>query len=146
MEIKVIIDPECTEPRVTIHTHEMSEAVVEILRRLQASKAAFLTGISGKEVQILDPADIIRVVVSSGVVTALTKDGEFRLRGPLYEAEAKLGTDDFARISQSEIINIHEVERFDFSESGTIRVVFRNGVSSYVSRRYIQRIRKLLGI
>lgn len=146
MQIDIEIDPACGEPRVVIYTDRVSDEVLTLKRRLQCAPVSYLTGFSDSRAQIIDPSAILRVATVAGKVVAFTENGEYRLRMRLYEAEARLDTARFVRISQSEIVNIRAVEHFDFSTTGTIEVHFNNGDTSYVSRRYIPRIRKLLGL
>lgn len=75
-----------------------------------------------------------------------TVDGEYQLRLRLYELEERLDKDDFVRISNSEIINLKRVKGFDLSYTGTICVFFQNDTVTYVSRRYVKKIKQVLGI
>ena len=50
----------------------------------------------------------------------------------------------FIRISQSEIINIYKVKRFDISIAGTIGVEFENGTKTWASRRCVKQIKNIL--
>ena len=67
-----------------------------------------------------------------------------RLR--LYEVEQRLERVSFVRISNSDIINLKKVKRFDLSFAGTICVTLLNGTVTYVSRRFVTKIKKILGI
>ena len=89
---------------------------------------------------------MIRIYLNSGKVVAVTDKGEYVLRLRLYEIENLLLTDHFIRISNSEIINLKKVNNFDLSFTGTICVKLSNGVTTYVSRRYIPKLKKILGI
>ncbi len=89
---------------------------------------------------------MIRIYLNSGKVFAVTDKGEYVLRLRLYEIENLLLTDQFIRISNSEIINLKKVNNFDLSFTGTICVKLSNGVTTYVSRRYIPKLKKILGI
>ena len=64
----------------------------------------------------------------------------------LYELEERLAALRFARISHSEIINLRKAKAFDLRLSGTISVRLADGSVSYVSRRYVARIKQLLGV
>ena len=64
----------------------------------------------------------------------------------LYEIEEILNNKKFVRISKSEIINLREVKNFDFSFVGTISVQMKNNDVCYVSRRFVSKIKKILGI
>ena len=77
---------------------------------------------------------------------AQTDTGEYVLRLRLYEAEQRLNRHSFVRISNSEIINLKKVKGFDLSFAGTICVTLTNGTVTYVSRRYVAKIKQVLGI
>ena len=98
------------------------------------------------EREVLEPGDILRIYAQAGKVLAETGRGIYQLRLRLYEAEQRLDSRSFARISNSEILNLKKVKGFDLSFTGTIRVLLCNGDSAYVSRRYVGKIKKILGI
>ena len=62
------------------------------------------------------------------------------------ELEERLAKDRFVRISNSEIINLKQVKGFDLSFAGTICVTLSGGTVTYVSRRYVAKIKQVLGI
>ena len=62
------------------------------------------------------------------------------------EAEQRLAGRSFVRISNGEIVNLKKVRGFDLSFTGTICVSLANGTVSYVSRRYVSKIKQLLGL
>ena len=59
-------------------------------------------------VEALEPAEIYRVFAESGKVFAETNHGEYALRLRLYEAEQRLDSKTFVRISNSDIINLRK--------------------------------------
>lgn len=77
---------------------------------------------------------------------AETGNGTYSLRLRLYEVEQRLTSRSFVRISNSELINLKKVRSFDLSLVGTICVSLSNGAVSYVSRRYVSKIKQLLGL
>ena len=52
----------------------------------------------------------------------------------------------FVRISHLEIVNLKKVKNLDLSFVGTICMELSNGDMCYVSRRYVKKIKKVLGI
>ena len=89
---------------------------------------------------------MIRIYAANSKVFAVTDSGEYTLRLRLYEVEERLDPNQFVRISGSEIVNLKKVKNFDLSFAGTICVELMNGTSSFVSRRYVSKIKKILGI
>ncbi len=68
------------------------------------------------------------------------------VRHRLYELEEALDKRRFLRISNSEIVNIKKIRDMDLRVTGRICIRFTDGSQTYVSRRYIPRIKKSLGI
>ena len=93
----------------------------------------------------MEKADIIRIYADTGKTAAVTDKGIYVIKHRLYELEELLYGDSFVRISNSEIINLKKVDNFDMSFTGTICVKLSNGESVYVSRRYVPKIKKILG-
>ncbi len=60
--------------------------------------------------------------------------------------EERLDRKAFVRVSHSEIVNWKRVTALDLSLSGTIRVTLEGDVVTYVSRRYVKKIKEVLGI
>lgn len=60
--------------------------------------------------------------------------------------EERLDRQKFVRISNSEIVNLKKVKAFDLSFAGTVCVEFMDGTVTYVSRRYVPKIKRILGI
>ena len=146
MQIKIEIDQNCAEPKVIILTDKMTEEVNEIVRKLSEEKPEIIAGFREDTLEILERSDIIRIYSETGKVIAVTDRGEYSLRLRLYELEEMLAKDSFVRISNSEIVNLRKVKGFDLSLAGTICVSFTDGKTTYVSRRYVAKIKKVLGV
>ncbi len=146
MQIEIKINDSYTEPKVVILTAAMTEEVNSIMHKLSDNNSRHITGIKDGKITIIDPADLFNIYASNGKVSAVTDNGEYILRIRLYEAEEKLNSDQFVRISNSEIINLKKVKSFDLNFAGTIYVELMNGTTTYVSRRYVKKIKKILGM
>ena len=143
MKINIELDNALEETEVLIRAAKMTEEVNGILKKLEEPSVQMISGFAG---DILEQADIIRVYAAKGKVYAVTAKGEYLLRMRLYEAGERLDQTRFVRISNSEIINLKMAKRFDLSFSGTICVNLAGGQTAYVSRRYVAKIKRLLGI
>ena len=146
MKIEVKLDENCRETRVIIVAAKMTEEITALMHRLSEEAPQGIVGFDGDDVLFLEPTDIVRIYAAVGKVFAVTQKKEYVLRLRLYEAEERLGGKGFVRISNSEIINIRKAKKFDLSTAGTICVSLSNGDVSFVSRRYVTKIKKTLGI
>lgn len=146
MKVELKLDERCREPKVIIVADRMTEDISALMQKLSEEPAQGVVGYDGDNVLLLDPAEIIRIYSAVGKVFAVTDKKEYTLKLRLYEAEEKLAGRSFVRISNSEIINVKKVKKFDLSTAGTICVSFRNGTFSFVSRRFVTKIKKTLGI
>lgn len=146
MQVEIKMDSSCTEPKVLILTAAITEEVNMIFARLSENTPQIITGSKDDKMEVLEQVDLIRVYANAGRVFAVTGKGEYMLRLRLYELEARLNPNQFVRISNSEIINLKKVKNFDLSFTGTICVELVNGTTTYVSRRYVSKIKKILGI
>lgn len=146
MKIEVKLDENCLETKVIILTAKMTEQITELMQRLSEETPQEIVGFDGDAVLLLQPIDIVRIYSAVGKVFAVTDKREYVLRIRLYEAEERLSGKGFVRISNSEIINIRKAKKFDLSTVGTICVSLANGDMSFVSRRYVTKIKQTLGI
>lgn len=146
MQVEVRIDSSYIEPKVIILTASMTEDVNIILNKSSDQTPQIISGSKDNKVEVIELEDLIRIYTSSGKVFAVTHKGEYALRLRLYEIEARLPPHQFVRISNSEIINLKNVNNFDLSFTGTICVKSANGTVTSVSRRYVSKLKKILGI
>ena len=146
MQVEIKIDPSQPEPKVVITAASMTEEVNRIVRRLSEEIPQVISGTRDGKLEVLEPEELIRIYAASGKVFAVTGKGEYTLRLRLYELEERLSPHQFVRISNSEIIHLKKVGNFDLSFAGTIYVKLSNGTVTYVSRRYVSKIKKILGI
>ena len=124
----------------------MTEEVSEIVKKLSQEQTRTIAGFQDDTVELLESDSLFRLYASNGKVFAQTNRGDYQLRLRLYELEQRLDRHSFVRISNSEIINLKKVKGFDLSFSGTICVTLSNGTVTYVSRRYVAKIKQILGI
>ena len=146
MQVEIKIDKSLTEPKIIIETNEITEDISEIVKKLSEERTDIITGFKQEQAQILEQAEIYCIYSANKKVYALTDKGEFTLRFRMYELEDRIDTNSFVRISNSEIINLKKVKGFDLSFTGTICVKMKNGRVTYVSRRYVSKIKQVLGI
>lgn len=146
MQVEIKIDNTCKEPRIIVVTDQLTDEIHALVSRLSEEFPRILSGFRNDTLEVLEQSDIFRLYASAGKVYAVTSRGEYTLRLRLYELEERLEKDSFVRISNSEIINLKKVKNFDLSFTGTICVSLSDGTVTYVSRRYVNKIKQILGI
>lgn len=146
MQIEIKIDNSFTEPKIIVMTSSITEDVQNIIKKLSEDFPKIISGSQDEKLEILDRTDLIHIYANSGKVFAVTDKGEYIIRLRLYELEERLKDSQFVRISNSEIINLNKVKSFDLSFTGTICVKLSNDAVTYVSRRYVSKVKKILGV
>lgn len=146
MKLEVKIDSSYKTPLCIIYTDTVTDEINEYIKKLSSEKAKILTGKSGDMISVIKQDEIINICSANGKVYAVTEKGEFIVNQRLYELENSLDCERFVRISNSEIINLEKVKGFNLKLSGTIYVSFNDGRSTYVSRRYVSKIKERLGV
>lgn len=146
MQIEIKIDEAYKDPKVVILTNKITDEVNELLKRLSDTQPQTIAGFKEDSLKILQPNEIIRIFTENQKVYAQTEQGKYLIRLRLYELEERLDKSTFARISNSEIINLKKVENMDLSFSGTICVNLCSNITTFVSRRYVSKIKQILGI
>lgn len=145
MKIDVTLDPALEELLVKVLSPGETEELRSLLSRLEEPQR--LLGFREGRAVPLDAGSVLRFYGEDKEVRAQTLGGEvYTVRLRLYELEERLPRREFIRVSYSEIVNWKKVTTLDLSLSGTIRVTLEGGVVTYVSRRYVKKIKEVLGI
>lgn len=146
MKLEIQLDSACTEPQLIIRASELTDELQSLIQRITESQPQTIAGFQGGAVTLLEQSEILRFYAQEKRVFAATAHGEYAVRQRLYELEQRLDKNRFARISNSEIVNLKQVRRFELSLAGTICVRLSDGSVTYVSRRYVAKIKQILGV
>ena len=143
VKIRIETDPACSIPEVILRTKERTafiDSVIAAIEQCAGSEAAPLPAYQGSTLRLISQRDILRVHTEPRKVIICTDAGDWEAKCTLQEAEEKLEVERFVRIIRFEIVNITRIAGFDFSVTGTIKVIFDNGSSTWVARRYVNTI------
>ena len=149
MKVGINIDRSVEEVEVLITAQEQSRtvnALYEHIVEFDKKSLETLTAYKDDIAKIVNVADVFRIYTGNQKVYIQTHQGEYAIRYRLYELEAALDKKQFLRISNSEIVNIKKIRDIDLSIIGRICIRFEDNTQTYVSRRYIPKIKKSLGI
>ncbi|WP_316960159.1 LytTR family DNA-binding domain-containing protein [Staphylococcus simulans] len=75
--------------------------------------------------------------------TLRTTSHRLHIQQRFYQLEQSLPK-DFIRISQSEIINMHNIKHLSLSKNGMIHIEMKHGEATYSSRRYLKQLKARL--
>ena len=142
MKCEIIINPLCEE-KVVIYAKQKSALTEQIEKLIEQDTT--LLGYNENEIVSLNLNDINCISVISNKVYAICDNGQYLLKQRLYSLEEKL-PNNFVKINQSCLANIKKMEKFDTSISGTLKILFKNGHTDYVSRRQLKLIKQRIGI
>lgn len=146
MKVELKLQPDQTEPKIIILAGAETAQLRELIRRLEKLDLSPIPAFLGERAVLLEPEDILRFYTDGRWVAAQTTKETYCVRLRLYELEERLDEHQFVRISNSEMVNLKHVTALDLSLAGTIRMTLDGPVSTYVSRRYVKRIKQAIGL
>ncbi|VUX01616.1 putative HTH-type transcriptional regulator [Streptococcus constellatus] len=144
MKVQLHIDEKFLEEQVIIEAPALSDSVQQLLTFAQhIGKTKTIRAKKEEEIYLLDTAEIQRIYTENRHIWAETATGNYLLGLPLYQVLELLPA-DFLQISQSEIINIKQIDHLKLTGSGLIQIAMKNGQITYSSRRYLKAIKEKL--
>lgn len=146
MDFEIKIDEAYKLPKTFVYTDKITEEVLRIKSFVLENSESLLIGFLDEKIKILNPAKIYRIYTENSRVFAEFIDEKYLVKKRIYQLEDILKPKKFVRISNSELINLNLVDSFDLSYSGTISVKMKNKSKTFVSRRYVKKIKETLGI
>ena len=144
MEVEIRIDPELEQPKLVIHAPQETPALRALAEQLSALSLGPIQVWEEERSYLLQQGEFLRFYTEGKGVCAQTREKNYAVRLRLYELEEQLDPLRFVRISNSEIINLDAVTAVDLSLTGTICMTLDGRFSSYVSRRYVKKIKEVL--
>ena len=144
MEVEIRIDPELKQPKLVIYAPQETPQLRQLAGQLAALSLGPVQVWEEERSYLLQQGEFLRFYTQGKGVCAQTRDKNFTVRLRLYELEEQLDPLRFVRISNSEIINLETVTAVDLSLTGTICMTLDGRFTSYVSRRYVKKIKEVL--
>ena len=146
MDVEIKVEPGRPEPKILILAGEETEELRRLAQELAGLTLAPIPVWLGEQTRRLPQGDFLRFYTDGKGVSAQTADQTYSVRLRLYELEERLAPRRFVRISNSEIVNLDRVTAIDLSLTGTICMTLNGTVHTYVSRRYVKKIKETLGL
>ena len=147
VKIRLETDPSFNGTEVIIRASNRSELTDRLVSAIESCNHDDLPQIpaySNSVLTFLDQQQIIRIYTENSKVIILTENGLYEARQSLRDVEKLLTAEWLVRISRFEIVNLRKASGLDFSNTGTIRVLFQDGSDTWVARRFVQAIQQTL--
>ncbi|MGT2799524.1 LytTR family DNA-binding domain-containing protein [Streptococcus marmotae] len=147
MKVRVEIDPDIAEDRVMIEARAVTPVIADLIaytKRLDTVSTT-LTVKKGENVYFLDWDDIYTLYLENRILQVKTKDDCYTSSLRLYQVKEML-PQYFLQVSQSEIINLHQLDHLQVTTNGLVKLVLKNKDVTYSSRRYLKRIKEALNL
>ena len=144
MKLLFDIQEKYREIEIHICSDQRSKEALGLRDLLEGLLFTKITVYRNQETKSISSYEIVRIYSENKKVYVRTKEDRFEVRDRLYVLEDILREKGFVRISNSEIVNISQIEKLDMSYAGTIKMYMKNGDETFVSRRYVSRIKEVL--
>ena len=144
--MKIIIEKpsDGEEERIVVKCHNISPELLSALSTLKA-QGNLLNAYVGNEIHRVNPADIFYIETVDNKTFLYCDKNIYETKQKLYELE-ELTTSDFLRISKSVIVNLSKIKSLIPSISGRLEAVLPNNERVIISRQYVGKLKKNLGI
>lgn len=146
MNVEIVVDETQEDIKVVLHTPAITDQVHQIVVSIQEVFEPVILCFDGETAIRLKPSSVMRIHTEGNKLLVVADQGVFQMKQRLYEVEMSLNPRHFVKISQSEIVNFARVERLNMSFKGTLMLRFDDGSQTYVSRRYMAKIKSHLGL
>lgn len=148
MRVEIKIEPNSPEPYAVISVPKLTPnvmAAIELLENEQGASALLAAKRDGSTFVLeLDNVEIIRT--EGGHLRLYDRSGSiYELDGPLNDVQKRVSK-QFIRISKSALVNTSRVDHVAPSFNGTMDIVMKNGVTDYISRKYLRDFKTRLGM
>ncbi|WP_027963954.1 LytTR family DNA-binding domain-containing protein [Halalkalibacillus halophilus] len=145
MKINVDIDESYEdETTVTIRAKKWTQDIDALMKNIQKSHPKRVIGELEDQSVLLQPEEIEYFYAEGRKIYAVINSQKYEVHMKLYEVEEQLEASGFIRFSKSVIGNINQLSRFEASFRGTLCVYFLSGNKEYVSKKYVNVLKKAL--
>lgn len=148
MRVEIKIDSELAQPYAILHIPKLTTKVGALVELLESAEVSprLLPAKRGDKSYVIAAENMELIRTESGSVMLYDRQAQgFTVDKPLHEILGRLGH-DFVRISKSAIVNINRIDHVSPSFNGTMDIIMKNGMTDYISRKFLGEFKKRLGL
>lgn len=142
MEIK--IKENCEKEIVTFEVKKVTPKINMIVGLLTKEESDIIGYYEG-DIHIIKKEEITCFVSEDNKVYAMYSNHKFQVKSRMYQLEDLLGS-EFLRISNQSLINPKKIKKLSMEPNGTMKIVFKDGIIEYASRRCVKLIKDYFNI
>ncbi len=145
--MKIIIEAlaDGAEEEIIIRTNTIDRDIIDLIYAVKAGRNK-ITAFDENEIVQLDSKEIYYFESVDNKVYACCEKKVFEIKQKLYELEEIYKQTDFVRVSKSMIVNISKVNKIVPMFNGRLEGVLSNDEKVIISRQYVAKLKKKLGI
>ena len=145
MKIIIIEDPNINDTEVSIVCAKRTNEIDDIVSKISAMGVT-IAGKKEQEIFLISLKDIFYFESVDGNVFFYTENGIYESTDKLYKIEERLKNLQFARISKTAIANLDKMLSIRKAENSRLVATLVNQEKLVVSRQYVSKIKKKLGV
>ena len=145
MKVSIELSPEYSEPYAIIYADKITDSIQRTLDIFGSNESPITAFKNENDIVILQPKEIYMVRVENKDTIIYGKEHRYSSRKRLYEMQQQLGA-GFMQISKSTLVNLSYMNNVEAGFSGTLLLKLKNGCKDYVSRKYLPKFKKYLGL
>lgn len=147
MKVKLTIDSNVVEDIVHVEAKEKTTKIESLLTFINnlGNKPNKLTLKREDDIYKVAVKDIYNLVIENRVVMVKTAHQTYKTSLRLYQIAQQL-PEEFIQISQSEIVNLNALDHLELTTNGLVKIYLKNQEVTYSSRRYLKKIKEVLGL
>jgi len=148
MRVEIEVNPDIPEETAVLRVPKMTPELMEIIAYLENPKEKnnMLVAKDDDKVFLIEPDKVDIIRTEGGKIKLYNQKGKsYNLSKSLQEVLDLLPS-QFVRISKSAIVNINRVDHLSNSFDRTMYIIMENGISDYITRKYLGDFKERLGI
>ena len=131
--------------QIIIICHEISPELLRLIDSVKTGNSS-LVAYEGKEFHSISTSDVLYIETVDNKTFLYCENTVYESKQKLYELEKALTASAFLRISKSAIVNLSKIKSLTTALYGRLEAHMVNGEIIVVSRSYVDKLKRRLGV
>jgi DNA-binding LytR/AlgR family response regulator len=144
LKVEIKIKEDIIEPYAIIYTSALTDEIQKAATLISIQENAVPVMLEEK-IFMLKPDEIFMARVENNSLAIYSESRRYLCKKRLYEISEILGA-GFMQISKSTVVNLSEVDYIEPFFNGMVNLKLKNGLSDYISRKYMKDFKRYFGL